>query len=296
MSLSRRRFFQTSAAASAGVLLPSTLSAIEPIKRNEQYQLKLGLAAYSFRQWLDLKVKKWTMHDFIDFAGKQPLDAVELTQYYFAEKTPEYCASLKGHATRLGLDISGTAVGNNFCVPKDKLDAQIAIVKEWTEITARLGGKTMRIFAGTVAKGDTEEESLKRVIPAIQECCDHAAKYGVFMCLENHGGITLTPAQLLKIVTAVKHDWFAVNLDTGNFHGEDPYSELKQLAPYAMNVQVKTEISRGKQPKEAADLKKEIEMLKEVKYRGYVTLEYEASEDALVAVPRHLAEMRKLLG
>lgn len=276
-------------------MLPSVAQAIEPIKRNDLKHLKLGLAAYSFRQWLDLKVKKWSLHDFIDFAGTQPLDAVELTQYYFAEKTPEYCASLKGHATRLGLDVSGTAVRNDFCVPKDKLDAQIASVKEWTEITARLGGKTMRIFAGTVAKGDSEEEALKRVVPSIQECCDHAAKYGVFMCLENHGGITLTPEQLLKIVKAVQHDWFAVNLDTGNFHGEDPYAELAQLAPYAMNVQVKTEISRAKQKKEPADLKKEIDMLKAVKYRGYVTLEYEAGEDALVAVPRHLAEMKKLI-
>ena len=45
-----------------------------------------------------------------------------------------------------------------------------------------------------------------------------------------------------------------MNLDTGNFHGEDPYAEIAELAPYAVNVQVKTEIRRKGKAKEEADL------------------------------------------
>ena len=104
-----------------------------------------------------------TLDDFIDFAAAQDIDAVELTAYYFAETTPEYLAGLKGRCTRLGLDVSGTAVGNNFCVPDPaKLKAELAMVKAWVEHTSRLGGKTIRIFAGNVAKGDTEEKARDR--------------------------------------------------------------------------------------------------------------------------------------
>ena len=70
--------------------------------------LRLSLAAYSFRQALDLKKKKATMtlFDFIDFAATLPLEAVELTSYYFAETSDSYLAKLKSHCTRLGLDVN----------------------------------------------------------------------------------------------------------------------------------------------------------------------------------------------
>ncbi len=75
------------------------------------------------------------------------------------------------------------------------------------------------------------------------------------LALENHGGgVTVTAEQLLRLVRAVKGPNFGVNLDTGNFHGPDPYAEIAQAAPYAVNVQVKTEIRRRGQSKEPADL------------------------------------------
>src|SRR5262245_28402747 len=244
-------------AASLGVVTAgSTAAAIEPIRRQGRPHMRLSLAAYSFRQALDLKqqIPAMTLDGFIDMAATQPLDAVELTAYYFPESSPRYLARLKGRATRLGLDISGTAVGNNFCSTNaSRLKEQIASVKSWIEHTSRLGGKTMRIFAGSVERGDTEERARQRCLEAIHECCEHAGQFGVFLALENHGGITATPEQMLELVRAVKSDWFGVNLDTGNFHGADPYAELARLAPYAVTVQLKTEIQRAGKQKEQAD-------------------------------------------
>ena len=152
----------------------------------------------------------------------------------------------------------------------------------------------MRIFAGGVPKGDAIEKARQRCIAAIQEACDHAAKYGIYLALENHGGIVSTADQILTIVKAVKHDHFGVNLDTGNFHTPDPYGDLERVAPYAVVCQLKTEVSptgKGTQP---ADLKRLTDILRKANFRGYVALEYEAKEDAKVAVPRTLAELKKL--
>ena len=93
----------------------------------------------------------------------------------------------------------------------------------------------------------------------------------------------------------MKSDYFGVNLDTGNFHTQDPYADLEKIAPYAVTVQVKTEVSPKGKGTQEADLGRLVEMLRKVKYRGYVALEYEAKEDAKVAVPRHLATLKKLL-
>lgn len=295
----RRRFLQGSLAVGAGLALGSRAHAIEPIQRDGTPFMKLSLAAYSFRKYLGLNLKPkppWTLDDFIDFAAAQNIDAVELTAYYFAQTTPEYLASLKGRCTRLGLDVSGTAVGNNFCVSDPaKLKQQLDMVKQWVEHTSRLGGKTIRIFAGNIAKGDNEEQALKRCVATTQEACDFAAKYGIYLALENHGGITSTPEQLLAIVKAVKHDYFGVNLDSGNFHTADPYAALAQIAPYAVNAQLKTEMKAAGKNKEEADLTKLVDILRKAKYRGYVALEYEAADEPKNAVPKYLKELRKIM-
>ena len=297
----RRQFLHSSLFAGTGLILgAASAAAIEPIRRRGPAHLRLSLAAYSFRQSLDLKSKAkpaMTLDDFIDRAAAMNLDAVELTAYYFPKTTPDYLAHLKGRCTRLGLDVSGTAVGNDFCIADaDKLRAQIDSVKQWIEHSARLGAKTMRIFAGKVAKSDGEDKARTRCVAAIQEACDHAAKYGVYLALENHGGITATAEQVLALVKAVQHDWFGVNLDTGNFYTDDPYSDLAKIAPYAVTVQIKTEIQRRGKKKEDADLKRSIEILRAARYRGYVALEYEAAEAAETAVPRHIETLQKLMG
>jgi sugar phosphate isomerase/epimerase len=259
--------------------------------------MRLSLAAYSFRQALNLTQKPPPMNleGFIDLAAGLPLDAVELTAYYFPETTPRYLARLKGRCTRLGLDVSGTAIGNNFCTTDPmRLREQIDHAKRWIEHTSRLGGKTVRIFAGTVEAGDTEENARRRCVDAIGEVCTHAADFGVYVALENHGGITATADQMLAIVRAVNSDWFGVNFDTGNFHTADPYADLARIAPYAVVVQIKTEIQRAGQKKEEADLRRLIGILRTANYRGYVALEYEAAEDPKVGVPRALQALRPL--
>jgi hypothetical protein len=93
-----------------------------------------------------------------------------------------------------------------------------------------------------------------------------------------------------------RSSWGGVNLDTGNFRTKNPYADLERLAPYAIVVQMKTEITRAGMKPEEADFKRKFQMLRAVNYRGYVVLEYEAAEDAKTAVPRYARIMRDLCG
>ena len=297
MSVSRRRFLGAAALAATRGLTTLGSPAIDPIKRpGPTADLKLSLAAYSFRQALDLKKPKMTLFDFIDLAAGLPLDAVELTSYYFAETTDAYLDKLKAHAAAKKLAISGVPVGNNFCIVDDaKRAAEVQKVKDWTARAARLGAKTVRIFAGPMEKGDTLEAAQKRVVAAMQECLPLAEKLGVYLALENHGGITDTPEHLLELVKPISSPALGVNIDTGNFHTPDPYADIAKIAPYGVVSQVKTEVYPGNK-KQEADLARVVKILKDANFHGYVALEYEAAEDAAVAVPRHVKELRKLIG
>jgi sugar phosphate isomerase/epimerase len=290
-----RRDFLTHAAALPALALP--VPAIDPIKRTGGSRMKLSLAAYSFRAALSGPKKSMTLDDFVDVASTYDLEGVEPTSYYFPDPpTAAYCRSLRRHAFVQGLAISGTAVRNTFTYsPGAQLDKEIEHVKRWVDLAAELHAPSIRIFAGDLQKGTSEADARKWCIDAIHRACEHAATRGVFLALENHGGIVSTPDQLLAIVKSVKSDWFGVNLDTGNFHGADPYADLARLAPYAVVVQVKTEITVGTGPKQEADLGRLVKILRDVNYRGFVTLEYEGEQDPRQTVPRYLRELRTLI-
>ena len=291
----RRHFLRNAVIASASAGFGAAAApAIEPIRRTAKPQFRLSLAAYSFRQALNLKKPTMTLDGFIDMAAGLPLDAVELTGYYFAQTTNPYLAGLKGRCTRLGLDISGTAVRNDFCTTDSaRLKTDIAHVKTWIEHTSRLGGKSIRIFAGTIGKGDTEERARTRCVAAIEEVCAHAGQFGIYVALENHGGITATPDLMLPLVRAVKSDWFGVNLDTGNFHVK-VLEQIEVCLPYAVSTHIKTEMRRDDGATGPADWDRIFSMFARHGYKGYMTIEYEAKEDPNIAVPRACKRLREL--
>lgn len=304
MNIPRRHFLLAGAAAIAGLAASERTFGANPIVRNSTSHLKLSLAAYSFHRHLPQnwptprKEGTMTLLDFIDFCAEQNLDGVELTSYYFpAEVTPEYIAQVKEKTFRLGLDISGTAIGNDFCKPAgEALDAEKAMTRRWIDYSAQLGAPVIRIFAGNVPSGDTEAAALDRCVAAIDESVAYAATKGVVLALENHGGITATPEQLLAIVKRVAPSpYFGVNFDSGNFNTADPYAALEMIAPYAMNTQMKVSISPAGKKKEPSDFARVIRILRKANYRGYLVLEYEEEDEPRTAIPPLLKQLRALI-
>ncbi|HTN75837.1 MAG TPA: sugar phosphate isomerase/epimerase family protein [Pirellulaceae bacterium] len=291
MSLNRRDFlFSTSAAALAG----SVAHGIEPIARNGKAKFKFSLAAYSYRALFAAKEDKLTLSDFISDCAKFGLEGTELTSYYFpTPTTPDYLRSLRKQCFQLGLDVSGTAVGNDFGFPPgEKRMEQIALVKRWIDQAEILGAPVIRIFAGHAKKDVTPAQSHSLMVSGIEECCDYAGKHGVHLALENHGGPTATADGLLAFVRDVQSPWFGVNLDSGNFHSEDVYAEMAKVAPYALNVQIKVVVSGPDGKKKESDYKRIAQILRDAHYRGYVVLEYEEAGNPREECPKFLDQLR----
>jgi sugar phosphate isomerase/epimerase len=310
-TLTRRDFLKTTlpggfALAGLGWLDTEPLFGIEPIKRAGAPRLQLSLAAYSFRDYFkgsnskrDSNLdsgKQIDLFQFIDYCAEHDCQGTELTSYYFP---PDFNAGLlikiKRHAFLRGLAISGTAVGNNFTVPKGaKRDQEIASVKRWIDHASVMGAPHIRIFAGSAPAGMSRDEAKELCISAIEECCDYASGKGIFLGLENHGGIVSTAEEILELIRAVKSPWLGINLDTGNFHTDDPYADLAKIAPYAVNVQLKGEVHPRGKGEEPAELSRLVKILRDANYQGYVALEYESKEDPWKAVPKLLKRMKEL--
>jgi len=278
--------------------------AIEPIQRSGPAKFKYSLAAYGYRDLLTAPKNKpgtkpqLTLDDFIADCAAFGCEGTELTSYYLpADVTPDQLRALKQRCFQLGLDVSGTAVGNDFGHPPgEKRDKEIASVKQWIERAAILGAPVIRIFAGHLQPNQDAAAVHKLMVAGIEECCEHAGNHGIHLALENHGGPTATAAGLLELVRAVRSPWFGVNLDTGNFHSDDLYGELEQCAPYALNVQVKVMVSGPDNKKVPADYVRLGKILRAANYRGYVALEFEEPGDPRAECRKQLEELRKAIG
>lgn len=301
----RREFLK--GVAGIGALGSQAMAVTEPYDRVDG-RLLVGLAAYSFRNHFaymkgkpngNLKDYSPTldMPGFIRYCAAHGVAGAELTSYFFPpEVTTEHLALCRREAHVNGVAISGTAVGNNFSHPAEAPERaeQMAYVREWIDHAAVLGAPHVRVFAGQHPKGVTAEEAEKNAIAALEEAGAYAAEKGIFLGIENHDSIS-TSDRLLRIVKAVQSPFVGVNLDTGNFISDDVYADMEASAPYAVNVQLKTEIkvAGGKKP---ADLDRIIGILRDSGYAGYVVVEYEESHDPFVHVPPLLEKLQALCG
>ena len=291
----RRQFLSQSAVALA---LPSLAAAIEPFDRPRPGPTKLALAAYSYRDELtpsDGQPAAMTLFDLVDWCRDHNVPGVELTSYYFAPDYDEpYLRRLARHCHTAGISISGGAIRNNFCLPDDALAAEVAEVKRWIDAYAVLGAPVIRIFAGKVPKSVSLEQATAQCIKGCEQAAAYAEERGVMLALENHGGITATPETMLPIVRGVHSPAFGVNFDSGNFRTDDPYRDLTQIAPYAINAQIKVAMGeRGSRT--PADLPRVLSILKDAGYGGWVALEYEEGGDTEAEVLRYLDQLRPLL-
>ena len=301
--VSRRNFLCRSSWLAAGAA-GSALGVTQPYLRVGDPRLRLGLAAYSFRNYFKTmrgkpngkvaEEEQIEMMDFIRFCAENDCGGAELTSYFFDPDVGNAdLAECRHLAHTTGVAIAGTAVGNNFSHPQGtpEREEQMAYVKTWIDRSTVMGAPHIRVFAGKHPKGVSEEEAERNASEALEEAADYAGKRGVFLGIENHDSIG-TADRLLRIVRNVKSPWVGVNLDTGNFRVDDPYVEIAASAPYAINVQVKMTLKHGGEKKEA-DLERIGRILQEAGYQGYVVLEYEENDNPYEAVPPILDRMRK---
>jgi sugar phosphate isomerase/epimerase len=297
----RRREF---IAASMLPLLARAAGAREPITRNAAASFRPSLAAYSLREYFPfMRGKPQTPRSdgkpidffgFIDYCASIECDAAEITSYFLPPHvTDSYLRELRQHAFLQGITISGTAIGNDFTVddPK-KLQQQIDETIDWIKKASVLGAPHIRIFAGTAKQLGESEEKMNAICRAVNECAKVAEDYGVFLGIENHGGIGAD--QLLHMMSRVDSSWVGINLDTGNFVSNDPYREMEVCAPFAVNVQFKATLKTPEGKAYPADFDRIASILRASKYRGFVALEYE-EEHPYERIPELFKQMATAL-
>jgi sugar phosphate isomerase/epimerase len=74
---------------------------------------------------------------------------------------------------------------------------------------------------GRVPQGMTQESALAILKERLEKLSEVAAQNKVYLAMEDHGSISLTPDGLPRILGLVNSDWLVVNFDTANIRRGD---------------------------------------------------------------------------
>ena len=269
---------------------------------------RIAVSTYSY--WRYRADSKLSIVECIDLAAEAGFDGVEVLHVQMQDDSNAACQEIKQRAFSHGLDLCGFSTHQGFVSPdKEKRQKNIDHTIRCIELAYSMGIPTMRVNTGRWGTskdfdelmankgieprldGYSDDQGFKWVIDSFEKCLPTAEKCGVLLGLENHWGLGRTAKGVLRVIDSIKSPWLQATLDTGNFL-EEQYSQYQELAPKAVFVQAKTYFGGGTWYTLDIDYDRVAQILKNVNYKGYISLEFEGQESHQTAIPKSLDLLR----
>ncbi len=252
--------------------------------------------------------------------GAEAIEFVDLNERHRIESV-RHARTLRKLCESIGLTPAGYCVRAELLVDASEQSKQETALRKHVEIAAELGVRSMRhdVTRGPGAGARRSDASVFKVVaPAVARVAEFGASMGVRTSAENHGFWLQTADRMLSLLRHVDHPNFGLTLDVGNFLclNQDSLDAVKRLARHAVMVHAKDFHVRRKStlPRSgwfatptpiglrgailghgALDLPAIFKALRASKYDGFVSLEFEGMEDALLGTTLGLEHLRTLI-
>lgn len=176
-------------------------------------------------------------------------EVVELVPFGFnLVETPELKGEMRAASARCGVPIGNYSLNANFLMlTPEKYREEMARVKKHIEMTSDMEIPTIRVDSAAFSRPMSEntiekfEEELPLIVSTYEELCDYAKPLGLTVLLENHGFHANGSERVRQIMTSVKRDNFAHQLDVGNYTCVDDIPEIaiKKMIGFAKTIHMK---------------------------------------------------------
>jgi sugar phosphate isomerase/epimerase len=317
----RRSFLKTAAALGALSTLPS-LAKAAPAAKNEPF--KISLAQWSMnRRFRKLPgAEPLDTLDFAKTARALGFDGIEYVNQLFMDKGSDqaYLTELKTRAAGEGVKSLLIMVDRegNLGDPDDTKRAQtVQNHQRWLDAAALLGCHSIRVNAASDGKLSWDEQA-KLAADGLHRLCVEADKRGLWVVVENHGGLSSHGKWLVQVMQLADHKRVGILPDFGNFYtnrerGElyNPYLGLREFMPWVKEaVSAKsydwdtgaghfyTE-DRREGREMILDFERLIKITVAAGYSGYIGVEYEGDKhteaDGILRTKLALEELRTRL-
>ena len=293
VGMNRRTFLLSAGAAAAAAAVPDALAGQAASPAPQKARFRTGLVAYSYRELLQKKAM--TYEDLIRIAVETGTDGIDLTVYWLPATTDDVLLPLRRLAYKNRVDIYSIGTRIRLAQPTAELrDQQIIELRKWLDVAQKLGATHVRVFGGDKPEGATTEQAIGYAAETLKRGAELAGARGLIIGLEDDGGLTDYAKETIEIVSRVNSPWAGMNLDIGNFKPPDVYGQIEMSIPYAVSTHVKTEVTQDDGKAAPMDWDRVFRMFAAKGFRGYMGLEYEASDDPVPVVPGYLRKLKEL--
>jgi sugar phosphate isomerase/epimerase len=204
------------------------------------------------------------------------------------------------------------AVESNFYrTSPAEIERERRHIEEYVGIASYLGAPLLRVNtcpyskqlpAAIIPKGVTDEMAFAAAVQTFRSLMPLAEKHAITFVLENHGGISRTSADQIKITRAVGSKWFRINLDTGNYHadpmaGTDPFEDFLEatpkVAPYLAFCHAKMWDVTHDLREPTLDYDRFFVLLRKFNYQGPISIEFMGTKDVMEMLPKCVALLKR---
>ena len=277
--------------------------------------MKFSVSTYSFGGYREKN--SLGIFGVIDKAVEMGFDGIEFIEDYWLEWPDEEIKKVGQYARDKGLETVAFCVGADLINRENEVERVCGLLDK----AALLGVKMLRHDITSGRRGVKNGIGYACLLPELAEKCtritEYAASLGIKTMTENHGYYSQDADRVASLIDAVGNDNFGVLLDLGNFMcaDEDPSLSASRLAPYAFHVHCKDFLYKSGMEINPGDgwfvtragnylrgtivghgeakIAQSLAMLKKKGYDGFISLEFEGTEDNIVGIKMGLSNIKR---
>jgi sugar phosphate isomerase/epimerase len=257
----------------------------------------LACETYSFRDLI--RAGKLDMISVPEFYRQQGIPGISYNDMFFKTLDDAFIDQVRVAVRKAGRVVVGYVIEGNLAIADEaKRKEQIEADKKKMRAAHRLGAPVVRINVGSTGRENADDTAgVERVVAAFRnELVPLAKSLKMKISIENHGGVSKTAANIVRIIKATDPKTVGALVDFGNWPADPPelrYSEVAAVAPYAFTTHVKVNRFDDKGEALDYDFPRLLGLMQKAHFKGPVSIEYEGKGDPLEGVARSKALILK---
>ena len=282
--------------------------------------MKISVTSYSFQQYLNAgKIDHLGMIDKAHEIGIEGIEFIPMPGETFEERCG-LAEKIRQRADEIGMPIVSYTVNADLYKGNPEADAaEVKRIKEQLDIAKILGVPVLRHDVCWSVPKAGAVRSFDQMLPTLaknaREITEYAATLGIRTCSENHGQVAQDSDRMERLFNAVNHENYGLLVDIGNFIcvDEDNVTAVSRVAPYAIHAHAK-DFYISSEKKEGwgqtrgcnywkgsiigegdVNVKKCVEVLKRAGYDGYISIEFEGSEDCIEGITKGYEYLKSIV-
>ena len=252
--------------------------------------MEISLAGWSIQRRFRNSDNPLRLLDFPALAVEEfDIRLLELNSPFFVYADPDspatsrladgYLVELRRRAEDSGVRLLNIAVdshGDLSCPDEKERKQAVENHRKWIDACLALGCNAFRANTGPGWGEPVNETHMEQCINSFGELSELCAPAGIRLLMENHGGVSVSAANILRIMGTVGSDYCRVLADFLNWPAEDDKLEnLRRVAPYAWATHAKFLSFATDGESMEIDCAAALVILKEVGYNNPYGIEYE---------------------